>query len=118
MLGSKPKIFAISHFFKIVTVSTPYPDIASNKDVARFVLGGGRLESPTDCPTELCKLMQSMWAENPEERPTFKTVLNELQQLEPDEEESEYATTVQLGIHDGTDTGYQGLKTREPELYN
>jgi hypothetical protein len=47
-------------------------------DVADLVLKGERLRRPDNCPDELYDLMLKCWKRNPEDRPTFREVLDEL----------------------------------------
>jgi hypothetical protein len=50
----------------------------TNVEVREAVLGGERLPQPKNCPGELYKLMLACWRENPDERPTFRTILADL----------------------------------------
>jgi len=44
-------------------------------EIATFVLEGKRLPIPEACPTVFRTLMESCWAQNPDQRPEFTTVL-------------------------------------------
>lgn len=48
----------------------PYPG-KSNEDVLRFVIEGGVLEQPDDCPDRLYNMMCNCWKTNPRARPSF-----------------------------------------------
>ncbi|XP_048649912.1 proto-oncogene tyrosine-protein kinase ROS isoform X1 [Marmota marmota marmota] len=56
----------------------PYP-AHSNLDVLNYVQTGGRLEPPRNCPDDLWNLMTQCWAQEPEERPTFQKIQDQLQ---------------------------------------
>ena len=54
---------------------TPYREM-SDKDVSQNVKAGYRMPSPPICPTELFEVMQQCWEEEPDKRPSF-TLLQE-----------------------------------------
>ncbi|XP_047414156.1 proto-oncogene tyrosine-protein kinase ROS isoform X2 [Sciurus carolinensis] len=56
----------------------PYP-AHSNLDVLNYVQTGGRLEPPRNCPDDLWNLMTQCWAQEPDERPTFQKIQDQLQ---------------------------------------
>ncbi|XP_051020218.1 proto-oncogene tyrosine-protein kinase ROS isoform X2 [Acomys russatus] len=56
----------------------PYP-AHSNLDVLNYVQAGGRLEPPRNCPDDLWNLMSQCWAQEPNQRPTFHDIQNQLQ---------------------------------------
>ncbi|KAM5325675.1 proto-oncogene tyrosine-protein kinase ROS isoform 1-T1 [Glossophaga mutica] len=56
----------------------PYP-AHSNLDVLNYVQTGGRLEPPRNCPDDLWKLMTQCWAQEPDQRPTFYKIQDQLQ---------------------------------------
>uniref|UniRef100_A0A8C3K4N0 Tyrosine-protein kinase receptor n=1 Tax=Calidris pygmaea TaxID=425635 RepID=A0A8C3K4N0_9CHAR len=58
----------------------PYPGF-SNTEVLHHVRSGGRLETPNNCPDDLCDLMKKCWAQEPHNRPTFIYIQNKLQEL-------------------------------------
>ncbi|XP_064364986.1 proto-oncogene tyrosine-protein kinase ROS isoform X3 [Dromaius novaehollandiae] len=58
----------------------PYPGF-SNIDVLHHVQSGGRLESPNNCPDDLCDLMTRCWAQEPHNRPTFFYIQDKLQEI-------------------------------------
>lgn len=51
-------------------------------DVPVQVGDGLRLERPEHCPTEFHDLMKSAWSAEPKDRPTFKSVREQLQKLD------------------------------------
>jgi len=51
---------------------------------SREVLNGKRLKQPPDCPDEIFQIMQSCWAEKPEDRPTYVDIFEQLH-LTPEE---------------------------------
>jgi len=62
----------------------PYNEIPYNNEVIDEVLNGKRLKQPPDCPDEIYHIMQSCWAKNPEDRPTYVDILEKLH-LTPEE---------------------------------
>ena len=56
----------------------PYKFLYSNNAVYEYVDRGQRLEKLPQCPDDLYKLMTECWREAPNERPTFKEILNSL----------------------------------------
>ncbi|XP_055455372.1 proto-oncogene tyrosine-protein kinase ROS isoform X3 [Psammomys obesus] len=56
----------------------PYP-VHSNLDVLNYVQAGGRLEPPRNCPDDLWNLMSQCWAQEPNQRPTFHDIQDQLQ---------------------------------------
>ncbi|NXQ82134.1 ROS1 kinase, partial [Nyctibius grandis] len=58
----------------------PYPGF-SNTEVLHHVRSGGRLESPNNCPDDLCDLMTRCWAQEPHNRPTFSCIQDKLQEI-------------------------------------
>ncbi|RMC13082.1 hypothetical protein DUI87_10613 [Hirundo rustica rustica] len=58
----------------------PYPGF-SNTEVLHHVRSGGRLESPNNCPDDLCDLMTRCWSQEPHNRPTFSYIHDKLQEI-------------------------------------
>uniref|UniRef100_A0A672TNW2 Tyrosine-protein kinase receptor n=1 Tax=Strigops habroptila TaxID=2489341 RepID=A0A672TNW2_STRHB len=58
----------------------PYPGF-SNTEVLQHVRSGGRLESPNNCPDDLCDLMTRCWAQEPHNRPTFSYIQDKLREV-------------------------------------
>uniref|UniRef100_A0A8C0V1M2 Tyrosine-protein kinase receptor n=1 Tax=Cyanistes caeruleus TaxID=156563 RepID=A0A8C0V1M2_CYACU len=58
----------------------PYPGF-SNTEVLHHVRSGGRLESPNNCPDDLCDLMARCWSQEPHSRPTFSYIHDKLQEI-------------------------------------
>ncbi|XP_041873234.1 proto-oncogene tyrosine-protein kinase ROS [Corvus kubaryi] len=58
----------------------PYPGF-SNTEVVHHVRSGGRLESPNNCPGDLCDLMTRCWSQEPHNRPTFSYIHDKLQEI-------------------------------------
>ncbi|KAK7913535.1 hypothetical protein WMY93_013746 [Mugilogobius chulae] len=61
----------------------PYQGL-SNEQVLRFVMEGGLLEKPQNCPDMLFELMRMCWQYNPKMRPSFVEIINSVKdELEP-----------------------------------
>ncbi|NXU48486.1 ROS1 kinase, partial [Turnix velox] len=58
----------------------PYPGF-SNTQVLHHVRSGGRLETPNNCPDDLCDLMTRCWAQEPHNRPTFLYIQDKLEEI-------------------------------------
>jgi len=58
----------------------PYPD-KSNKEVIQAINDGFRMEKPKNCIDSLFILMMWCWQAKPEERPTFRQIIEEIQLL-------------------------------------
>jgi len=54
----------------------------SNQDVATAVLNGERLPKPSICNDKWYEIMLQCWQSDPEDRPTFSSVLQQLQSSE------------------------------------
>ncbi|KAM8961748.1 insulin receptor [Pelodytes ibericus] len=55
----------------------PYQGL-SNEQVLKFVMDGGSLDQPDNCPPRLSSLMQMCWQYNPKMRPTFLEIIDML----------------------------------------
>uniref|UniRef100_A0A6Q2Y9P9 Tyrosine-protein kinase receptor n=1 Tax=Esox lucius TaxID=8010 RepID=A0A6Q2Y9P9_ESOLU len=61
----------------------PYQGM-SNEQVLHFVMEGGLLDKPDNCPDMLFELMRMCWQYNPKMRPSFLEIINSLkEELEP-----------------------------------
>ncbi|KAL0978002.1 hypothetical protein UPYG_G00164560 [Umbra pygmaea] len=57
----------------------PYQGL-SNEQVLRFVMEGGLLEKPENCPDMLFELMRLCWQYNPKMRPSFLEIINSIKE--------------------------------------
>ncbi|XP_043934319.1 insulin-like growth factor 1 receptor [Protopterus annectens] len=61
----------------------PYQGM-SNEQVLRFVMEGGLLEKPDNCPDMLFELMRMCWQYNPKMRPSFLEIISSIKdELDP-----------------------------------
>ncbi|XP_023669780.2 insulin-like growth factor 1b receptor [Paramormyrops kingsleyae] len=61
----------------------PYQGM-SNEQVLRFVMDGGLLDKPDNCPDMLFELMRMCWQYHPKARPSFLEIINGIKdELEP-----------------------------------
>lgn len=61
--------------WEIVTLaSQPYPGY-SNDQVLRFVIEGGVMERPDNCPDKIYEIMQQSWEHRPSKRPSFFKII-------------------------------------------
>ncbi|CAH8658789.1 unnamed protein product [Dicrocoelium dendriticum] len=58
----------------------PYPRMMANQAL-RQIVAGYRMKAPEGCPTQIYRLMRRTWHINPDERPCFSSILEELQSL-------------------------------------
>ncbi|XP_036322512.1 insulin-like receptor [Rhagoletis pomonella] len=64
--------------WEIVTLaSQPYPGY-SNDQVLRFVIEGGVMERPDNCPDKIYEIMQQCWEHRPSKRPSFFKIIRML----------------------------------------
>ena len=65
--------------WEIATLAAqPYPG-KSNEDVLSFVIDGGTLEQPEDCPDRLYNMMCNCWKTEPRARPSFLEIVHFLE---------------------------------------
>lgn len=57
--------------------SQPYQGL-SNDQVLRYVIDGGVMERPENCPDKLYDMMRRCWTHRPSARPTFMDIVSEL----------------------------------------
>ncbi|XP_054833233.1 macrophage-stimulating protein receptor isoform X2 [Eublepharis macularius] len=60
--------------------ASPYPGV-DPYDITHYLLQGRRLPQPEYCPDPLYTLMLNCWAPSPEERPTFSTLIQEVEHI-------------------------------------
>ncbi|XP_054726733.1 insulin-like receptor [Anastrepha obliqua] len=97
--------------WEIVTLaSQPYPGY-SNDQVLRFVIEGGVMERPDNCPDKIYEIMQQCWEHRPSKRPSFFKIINTLfEHVDTDSEG--YLAHFRLVSYFFSD---QGLQEREKE---
>lgn len=64
----------------------------SNMEAVEKVSQGYRLAQPAACPAPIYAMMQRCWQEDPERRPSFKELFDELAAQVPFNEERESGT--------------------------
>ncbi|XP_066469049.1 macrophage-stimulating protein receptor [Tiliqua scincoides] len=60
--------------------ASPYPEV-DPYDITHYLLQGRRLPQPEYCPDSLYTVMLNCWSPNPEERPTFSTLIQEVEHI-------------------------------------
>lgn len=65
--------------WEIFTRKEVFVGLTSNQIIARVVKSGLRPVVPNDCPIN--ELMQSCWAQNPADRPSFKSIIQTLSEF-------------------------------------
>jgi serine/threonine protein kinase len=55
----------------------PYPTI-TNSEMLEYLRNGGRLEQPINCSNEIYAIMMKCWSKEPENRPSFEAMKEEL----------------------------------------
>lgn len=68
----------------------------SNDQVLRYVIDGGVMERPENCPDKLYDLMRRCWTHRPSARPTFLEIVQELHN-------DAHPTFTDLSFYDSTD---------------
>lgn len=64
--------------YELTTNSPPFDEISDPYDVEMKISRGDRPEIPEKASDDLKKLIQSCWAQNPNERPTFAEIIDEM----------------------------------------
>nr|Q25410.1 RecName: Full=Putative molluscan insulin-related peptide(s) receptor; Contains: RecName: Full=Putative molluscan insulin-related peptide(s) receptor alpha chain; Contains: RecName: Full=Putative molluscan insulin-related peptide(s) receptor beta chain; Flags: Precursor [Lymnaea stagnalis]CAA59353.1 putative receptor for molluscan insulin-related peptide(s) [Lymnaea stagnalis] len=92
--------------WEMVTLAAqPYQGL-SNEEVVKFISDGYIMELPENCPNEMAYLMQHCWAKKPNQRPTFKAIIEYLlPKLKPSFEKVSYFFTSGGGHTDGAGEG-------------
>nr|XP_012315817.1 proto-oncogene tyrosine-protein kinase ROS [Aotus nancymaae] len=85
----------------------PYP-AHSNLDVLNYVQTGGRLEPPRNCPDDLWNLMIQCWAQEPDQRPTFHRIQDQLQLFRNFFLNSIYQCRDEANTNGVTNEGFEG----------
>ncbi|XP_013927531.1 PREDICTED: macrophage-stimulating protein receptor-like [Thamnophis sirtalis] len=60
--------------------ASPYPEV-DPYDITCYLLQGRRLPQPEYCPDYLYTIMLNCWTPNPEERPTFSSLIKEVEHI-------------------------------------
>ncbi|XP_058024228.1 macrophage-stimulating protein receptor [Ahaetulla prasina] len=60
--------------------ASPYPEV-DPYDITCYLLQGRRLPQPEYCPDSLYTIMLNCWTPNPEERPTFSSLIKEVEHI-------------------------------------
>ncbi|KAK6175675.1 hypothetical protein SNE40_014077 [Patella caerulea] len=58
----------------------PYPEV-DNWDVIRYLKAGRRMAQPQYCPDPLFEIMRQCWTANPQDRPAFSDLVNEISNM-------------------------------------
>lgn len=68
--------------WEIVTLgSTPYKHLQTEEVIEKVARDGERPEKPKYCHSQLFEIMSKCWSQKPEERPTFKKLVKQLDEL-------------------------------------
>ncbi|XP_012526054.2 fibroblast growth factor receptor homolog 1 [Monomorium pharaonis] len=61
--------------------SSPYPTLQSIEKLFRLLKDGYRMEKPPNCSVDIYMVMRDCWIYQPEERPTFSELVEELDRI-------------------------------------
>ena len=50
-------------------------------EIRDLIVGGERLGRPERCPSDVFRLVQTCWKDNPQDRPSFADIYNRIQQV-------------------------------------
>ncbi|XP_014208001.1 insulin-like receptor [Copidosoma floridanum] len=84
--------FGVVLYEMVTLASQPYQGL-SNDQALKYVIGGGVMERPDNCPLYIYELMRQTWMYKPSERPTFIDLIEKLLEyinVEPFKEVSFY----------------------------
>lgn len=59
---------------------SPYPGLPT-EDLLKFLEGGKRMECPDRCPKDVYKIMYNCWVRNPDDRPLFAQLVEQLNDI-------------------------------------
>ena len=79
--------------FEILTGYMPFPNLSCN-EVKKKVLDGDRPQIPDHCPEWLKTLIEACWRPEPEERPRFGDICDELRHMK-----CAYLMTCNTSVH-------------------
>ncbi|XP_077975894.1 vascular endothelial growth factor receptor 1-like isoform X1 [Styela clava] len=81
--------------------SSPYPGIQMDGDFCNKLKDGVRMKKPEYSPDQVYSTMLSCWINNPEERPTFTSLAEELSDLLQSESENDYLDMLKIFERNG-----------------
>lgn len=76
----------------------PYTDLSNSQTINQVIEQGYRLPQPKDCPPLIYDLMIACWNFNSEDRPSFSSFLNPIQNLWKEKLQEESSTKIQSQI--------------------
>jgi len=59
----------------------PYSDMGSSLQIYQLIINGERLTVPSEIPEPLAALTRDCWAQNPNDRPEFSTIVDRLEKI-------------------------------------
>lgn len=62
--------------------SEPYPNMSSKQVMKEVAMRGLRPPVPKDCPAAFRALLGRCWTEQPQDRPSFPDILDQMEQIE------------------------------------
>lgn len=71
--------FLVLSYVHVYSGRPPYPEVG-NWDMLPYLKEGRRLLQPDSCPDFLYEIMQRCWAEEPDLRPTFSQLVQEIEE--------------------------------------
>lgn len=76
--------------WELITLGgSPYPGI-SGREIHKLLKNGYRMEKPETCSQQIYQIMLSCWTANPEGRPSFTDLRNDLEKLLEEQEDELY----------------------------
>lgn len=72
--------FGVTMWEVMTRGQTPYPGV-ENSEIYEFLIKGERLKRPADCRADIYELMHSCWSPVPKCRPSFSSLVTQLQTL-------------------------------------
>ena len=59
---------------------TPYPGTLT-ENIVNFVLRGGRMDRPSECPESIYNMMLQCWQIDPKDRPRFNSIVQVIENI-------------------------------------
>ncbi|KAK9808405.1 hypothetical protein WJX73_001070 [Symbiochloris irregularis] len=85
--------------WELLTGSRLYPGMSATRVAHMVAYEGARPDLPADCPPGYMRLMTSCWQADPQLRPTFETILQEVKALRLEEQGLSPASTPRILLH-------------------
>ncbi|XP_065204949.1 fibroblast growth factor receptor 2-like [Planococcus citri] len=84
----------------------PYPSLPCIEKLFQLLQEGYRMESPKNCPPKLYTLMRNCWDDDPNERPDFQKIIQDLDEILADNDGLDIIPSPIQSIHSSVENLY------------